>query len=88
MADMVEMYSTNWCPDCLRAKLVLRRLNVDFIEIDIERDKEGYARVLAHNDGRRVVPTIFFPDGSALVEPSNKALTEHVIALGLVRERE
>lgn len=88
MAEMVEMYSTNWCPDCVRARLVLKRLKVAFVEIDIERDKAGYARVLEQNGGQRIVPTIFFPDGSVLVEPSSQALTEHVIRLGLVPERE
>jgi glutaredoxin len=88
MAEMVEMYSTTWCPDCIRARLVLKRLKVAFVEIDIERDKAGYDRVMAHNHGQRIVPTIFFPDGSALVEPSNQALTERVTALGLVAEKE
>jgi glutaredoxin len=84
--NRIILYSTSWCPDCIRAKLVLKRLNVPFIEIDVDNDKEGYQIVVAHNKGKRVVPTIFFPDGSALVEPSNKALTEKVATLGLLPE--
>lgn len=84
----IMMYSTNWCPDCRRAKLVMRRLGVEFTEIDVDRDEEGYRIVLEHNGGKRVVPTIFFPDGSVLVEPSNHALVEKLTGLGLVKGRE
>ncbi len=82
----IIMYSTCWCPDCLRAKFVLTRLSVPFEEIDIDKDKAGYKIVVDHNGGRRIVPTIFFPDGSALVEPSSEALREKVFALGLAQK--
>jgi len=83
----VRMYSTSWCPDCVRAKAVMRRLKVNFAEIDVDVDQEGYQIVVDHNGGRRIVPTIFFPDGSVLVEPSNKALSEKLVELGLVGDR-
>lgn len=82
----IVMYSTSWCPDCVRAKAVMRRLKVPFTEIDIDRDQAGYQIVLGHNGGSRVVPTIFFPDGSALVEPSNQSLMEKLLSLGLIVE--
>ena len=80
----IIMYSTGWCPDCIRAKMVLKRLKVPFTEIDVDKDKQGYQVVVEHNNGVRVVPTIFFPDGSVLVEPSNKALKNKVKELGLI----
>ena len=81
----ITMYGPNWCPDCIRAKVIMRRLNVAYIEIDVDQDRSGYEIVVKHNGGKRVVPTIFFPDGSVLVEPSNKALTEKLFELGLVK---
>ena len=84
--SQITMYSTSWCPDCIRAKAVMKRLKVDFTEIDVDQDREGYRIVVEYNNGRRVVPTIFFPDGSVLVEPSNKTLSERLISLGLVKE--
>ena len=80
----ITMYSTSWCPDCIRARMVLKKMKAPFTEIDIDKDQEGYQIVVNHNGGNRVVPTIFFPDGSALVEPSNKALIEKITELGLV----
>ena len=85
--SQIRMYSTSWCPDCIRAKAVMRRLKVKYTEIDVDKDPEGYRVVVDYNRGRRIVPTIFFPDGSVLVEPSNKALSEKLIELGLAGDR-
>lgn len=82
----IMMYSTAWCPDCRRAKGIMKRLKVDFTEIDVDDDKEGYRIVVDYNGGSRIVPTIFFPDGSVLVEPSNQELIDKLIALGLANQ--
>lgn len=70
----IIMYSTSWCPDCHRAKRVFRRLETAYVDIDIDKHPEAVAAVLAANDGKKSVPTIIFPDGSVLVEPSNRVL--------------
>jgi glutaredoxin len=44
--------------------------------VDIDQDPEGREYVMKVNDGSRSVPTIVFPDGSILVEPSNAELAE------------
>lgn len=82
----ILMYSTSWCPDCFRAKAIMRRLKVSFNEIDVDHDAHGNQIVLEHNRGNRIVPTIIFPDGSVLVEPSNRALSEKIIELGLAKD--
>jgi glutaredoxin len=84
--NQIRMYSTSWCADCIRARAVMRRMKVNFTEIDVDKDKEGYQIVVEHNGGSRVVPTIFFPDGSVLVEPSSRTLSQKLIELGLVKE--
>lgn len=71
---MIIMYSTGWCPDCHRAKYFLDEHGVDYREIDVDEDEEGMMFVKRINGGRRVVPTIVFPDGQIFVEPSNAAL--------------
>ena len=70
----IVMYSTSWCPDCTRAKKFLDKKKVDYIDIDIEADEKGRDFVMQINDGARVVPTIIFPDGDKLVEPSTAEL--------------
>jgi glutaredoxin len=42
-ADVV-LYTTSWCPYCRKARDYLRSRGVDFIEYDIEKDKEAAVR--------------------------------------------
>ena len=74
MAEELIMYGTTWCPDCYRAKSFLNSRNVPFKWIDIANDPVATAEVERMNKGNRSVPTIVFPDGSVLVEPSNSEL--------------
>jgi mycoredoxin len=70
----IIIYGTKWCPDCHRARRVLDGRNIPYTYIDIHRDKQACAYVEQVNHGNRSVPTILFPDGEILVEPSNHAL--------------
>ena len=56
------VYSAAWCPDCRRAKRVLEEAEAPFDEVDIDRDSDAEALVLARSGGRRVVPTLRFDD--------------------------
>ncbi len=73
-SDAIIMYTTSWCSDCRRSKRLFAALGVPYSEIDIEDHPEAAERVRSINHGARSVPTIVFPDGSVLVEPSNTAL--------------
>jgi len=53
----IKMYSTQWCPDCHRAKKFLSEKGIEFNEIDIENDPEAATLVMEKNDGKRRVPT-------------------------------
>ncbi len=70
----IRMYGTRWCPDCSRAKQVFSKNNIQYTWIDIEQDPEAAVYVEKVNKGSKSVPTIIFPDGSILVEPSNAEL--------------
>ena len=70
----IVMYSTTWCPDCRRAKKFLNKNKVSYIEVDVDKDEKGKEFVMEVNNGARVVPTIIFPDGDILVEPSTQEL--------------
>lgn len=70
----IVMYSTRWCGDCRRARRVFDAMGVAYQEIDVERDHDAAQRVRELNRGMQSVPTIVFPDGSILVEPSNREL--------------
>ena len=63
-----------WCPDCRRSKQFLGEQRIPYLWVDIDEDEEGRTRVQALNDGKQIIPTIVFQDGSILVEPSNADL--------------
>jgi glutaredoxin len=56
--EAITIYSTEWCPDCRRAKNFLKDRGVEFKEVNIEQDPAGEAIVLQANNGRRKVPTL------------------------------
>ena len=72
--SQIVMYSTVWCGDCHRTKLFMEHNNISFLEIDIDEDKLAAEFVMVQNNGNRSVPTIIFPDGTKMVEPSNPEL--------------
>jgi glutaredoxin-like protein len=78
----IKVYGTTWCPDCIRAKQVLAKNSVDYDWINIENDAEARKLVEKVNGGNRSVPTIVFPDGSVLVEPSNAELEKKLHSIG------
>ncbi len=83
----IKLYSNSWCPDSYRAKLIFTKNEIEFEEIDIERDPDGDNFVTQHNNGYRSVPTILFPDGEILVEPSSARLREKLADLDLIPAR-
>jgi len=56
--NRVEVYSTDNCPWCERAKSLLRARGLDFEEIDISSDQAS-ALEMTKRSGRRTVPQIF-----------------------------
>jgi mycoredoxin len=79
----IQMYGTQWCPDCLRAKRFFQQHNTPFNWIDIEKDEKAAEYIEKVNGGFKSVPTIVFPDGSILVEPDNSALQKKMDNLKL-----
>jgi thioredoxin reductase (NADPH) len=71
---MITVYGAFWCPDCRRTKQFLGEQFIPYAWVDIEQDKAGEAYVLAKNNGKRIIPTVEFADGSLLVEPTNAEL--------------
>ena len=72
----IKIYGTTWCGASNRARRKFTEAQVDFDWIDIDNDPAGEKFVIETNNGFRSVPTILFPDGSILVEPSNYQLME------------
>ena len=58
----VEIYTTMLCPFCFRAKKLLKKKGVDFVEFDVSSDSAGRAQMQQRAGGRSSVPQIFIDD--------------------------
>jgi thioredoxin reductase (NADPH) len=82
MDEPITVYGASWCSDCRRAKRFLADQRIAFTWHDVEQEPELLQVVHDRNAGNNVIPTIVFPDGSHLSEPSNEDLANK---LGLER---
>lgn len=55
----VELYTTMFCPYCARARNLLHKKGVNFIDIDVMGDDEKREEMIARANGRYTVPQIF-----------------------------
>jgi glutaredoxin 3 len=55
----VELYTTTYCPFCVRAKALLTNKGVPFEEIDVTDDSEKREKMVELSGGWRTVPAIF-----------------------------
>ena len=78
MAQPLTMYTTIWCGFCRRLKNQLAREGIEVAEVDIERDPAAADYVMSVNGGNQTVPTIVFPDGKALTNPSAAQVRVHL----------
>jgi len=68
--SQIVMYTARQCSDCLRAKAFFDANHITFLQVGIEEDDDARKFVSEINHGFHSVPTIIFPDGSVLSEPS------------------
>jgi mycoredoxin len=79
--EKIKLYGTSWCGDTRRVREYFEINQIEYEWINIEGDPEAAAIVEEITGGYRSVPTIVFPDGSSLVEPSTYALKEKLSTL-------
>lgn len=57
----IEIYTTNVCPYCVRAKQLFTTKGVDWTEISVE-DADARMKMIERANGKRTVPQIFIND--------------------------
>ena len=78
MTQPLTMYTTTWCGYCRRLKRQLAADGIEMMEVDIEQDPAAAEFVMSVNGGFQTVPTVVFPDGSALTNPSAAVVKERL----------
>jgi len=61
----VEIYSSDWCPFCARAKNLLTKKGIAFEEINVDGNAEARRAMTVRAGGRATVPQIFI-DGEPI----------------------
>jgi glutaredoxin len=79
----IKLYGAVWCPDVKRSRALMDEKKAAYEWYDIDQDPAAKRFVAETNKGSVVIPTIVFPDGSMLVEPSNEVLTAKLAELGI-----
>jgi mycoredoxin len=74
--SQIVMYSTQTCSDCFRVRAFFEANKIPFLHVLLEDNREATEFVVSMNKGYQSVPTIIFPDGSILVEPTWQDLVE------------
>ena len=80
--EKVIMYGTPTCPMVPPVRGMLDRAQAPFDYVNIAENAESRGKVMAINDGNASVPTLVFPDGSTLTEPSTAVLRQKLESLG------
>jgi len=60
----VEIYTWQYCPFCIRAKSLLNKKNIDFIEYKIDGDESAREKMSERANGKRSLPQIFIDNNS------------------------
>ena len=54
-----KIYSTAICPYCVRAKMLLEKRNIEYVEYRVDLDEKVFEEMLNLSNGRQSVPQIF-----------------------------
>ena len=70
----ITLYTSKWCAHALSVEHFLQMNDIDVDKINVDEDPEAREDLIALNGGYASVPTLVFPDGSRLTEPSHGEL--------------
>ena len=74
--EKIVLYGTTWCGGSRRSRLLMDRFGIPYLWVDIDQDEKAAKLVEGLNKGHRSVPTIVWPDGSSLTEPTEQELAK------------
>jgi thioredoxin reductase (NADPH) len=76
--DGIRVAGTLWSASSHNVKEFLARSQIPYQWLDIERDSQAKELVESSSAGRPRLPTLFFPDGSVMVDPDLRSLADKV----------
>lgn len=74
--EAIILYTSNYCGHSIAVRRLLEKHHIPVEIVTIDGDKEARQRLIELNGGYASVPTLLFPDGSKLTEPSLSRLRQ------------
>lgn len=81
-SEKIIVYGHPTCPMIPPVLGLLSQTDAGYEYINIRRDSAAAERVREINKGYESVPTLIFPDGSTLTEPSVRQLQQKLASMG------
>ena len=72
----ITVYVSSWCAHSRSVERFLDQNGIPVHKIKIDGDDDARGELIALNNGYASVPTLVFPDGSKLTEPSLNQLRQ------------
>ncbi len=66
----IILYTSSWCAQAISVEGFLDRNEIPVQKIKIDKDPAAREKLIEINGGYASVPTLIFPDGTKLTEPS------------------
>jgi len=82
----ITIYTTPYCPFCIRAKQLLKNKNIEFQEIDLSEEPDKFDEMSKKSNGARTVPQIFVDDAHIgdcdyIHELDNKGILNKILGI-------
>ena len=82
----VKIYTTPYCPFCVRIRDLMKKKQTSFQEIDLSNNPEKFEEMLAKTNGARTVPQMFVNDTHIgdcdyVHELDNKGLLDKILGI-------
>ena len=84
----ITIYTTPYCPFCIRAKQLLKNKNIKFQEIDLSEEPDQFDEMSKKSNGARTAPQIFVDDTNIgdcdyIHELDNKGSLDKILGISL-----
>jgi thioredoxin reductase (NADPH) len=76
--DGIRVIGHPWTPDSFRVKDFLARNHVPYVWLDVESNDEARGLLALSEEREPVLPMLFFADGTAVANPSNRAIADRI----------
>lgn len=74
--DKIILYTSRFCGHSLSVEHLFRQYEIPAEIVNIDGNAEARARLIELTEGYASVPTLLFPDGTQMTEPSLRRLRE------------